>query len=387
MFVKYLPLLWAGLMRRKTRTVLTLLSVVAAFTLFGMLDAVRIAFNAPNSVAGINRLIVTSRFSIIQPLPFAYTSRIQAITGVRNLAYAIWFGGVYQDRKNFFPNMAVSVHEYLTIHPELVLPAAQQQAFRHTRTGAIVGKTLVERFGWKIGDKIPLEATIFPKKDGGNIWTFDLVGIFHADRPELQGIERQMLFHYDYVDEGRMQDQGTVGWYIVQVDDPADSDRVALAIDRLFANSAHETKTQSEKDFQRSFVKQIGNIGLIVSIIMGAVFFTLVLLTGNTMMQAIRERIPELAVLKTIGFPNRIVLLLVLSEAIVIMLCGGLGGLMLAHTLLPVMATATSGQLNLPLTLSTWLLGVALMILIGLLIGLPPALRTLRLNVVDALRG
>lgn len=385
--MKYLPLLLAGLLRRKTRTVLTLLSVVAAFTLFGMLDAVRIAFNAPNSVAGIDRLIVTSRFSIIQPLPYAYAARIEAISGVQEVAYAIWFGGIYQDRKNFFPNMAVSVKEYLAIHPELVLPAAQKQAFHHTRTAAIVGRTLAERFGWEIGDKIPLEATIFPKKEGGNVWTFDLVGIYHADRPELQGIERQMLFHYDYVDEGRMQDRGTVGWYIVRVADPSESDRVALAIDRLFANSAHETKTQSEKDFQRSFVKQIGNIGLIVSTIMAAVFFTLVLLTGNTMMQAIRERIPELAVLKTIGFSNRVVLRLVLAEAILIMLFGGIGGLLLARALLPVMATATSGQLNLPLTVDTWLLGLGLMILIGFLIGLPPALRALRLNVVDALRS
>ncbi|MDN5849056.1 MAG: FtsX-like permease family protein [Nitrococcus sp.] len=385
--MKYLPLLWTGLLRKKTRTVLTLLSVVAAFTLFGMLDAVRVAFNAPNSVAGIDRLIVISRYSIIQPLPYAYAMRIQSIPGVQEVAYAIWFGGIYQNRENFFPNMAVSAKEYLAIHPEIVLPAAQEQAFRRTRTGAIVGRTLAERFGWEIGDKIPLKATIFPKKDGTNVWVFDLVGIFHADRPELQGIERQMLFHYDYVDEARLQDQGTVGWYIVQVGDPGESDRITAAIDGLFANSAYETKTQSEKEFQLSFVKQIGDIGLIVSAIMAAVFFTLVLLTGNAMMQAVRERIPELAVLKTIGFSNRLVLLLVLAEAIVIMLLGGIGGLMLARALLPVMATATSGRLNLPLTLDTWLLGVALMLLIGLVIGLPPALRALRLNVVDALRG
>lgn len=385
--MKYLPLLWTGLLRKKTRTVLTLLSVVAAFTLFGMLDAVRVAFNAPNSVAGIDRLIVISRYSIIQPLPYAYAMRIQSIPGVQEVAYAIWFGGIYQNRENFFPNMAVSAKEYLAIHPEIVLPAAQEQAFRRTRTGAIVGRTLAERFGWEIGDKIPLKATIFPKKDGTNVWVFDLVGIFHADRPELQGIERQMLFHYDYVDEARLQDQGTVGWYIVQVGDPGESDRITAAIDGLFANSAYETKTQSEKEFQLSFVKQIGDIGLIVSAIMAAVFFTLVLLTGNAMMQAVRERIPELAVLKTIGFSNRLVLLLVLAEAIVIMLLGGIGGLMLARALLPVMATATSGRLNLPLTLDTWLLGLALMLLIGLVIGLPPALRALRLNVVDALRG
>ncbi|HET8700809.1 MAG TPA: ABC transporter permease [Nitrococcus sp.] len=385
--MKYLPLLWAALLRKKTRTILTLLSVVAAFTLFGMLDAVRLAFNAPSSVAGINRLIVTSRFSIIQQLPYSYAARIQSIPGVRNVTCAIWFGGVYQDPKNFFPNMAVSAKPFLASHPEFVLPTAQKQAFLRTRTGAIVGRALAERFGWKIGDQIPLQATIYPNKDSGNVWTFDLVGIFHADRPELRGIEQQMLFHYHYIDEGRLQLQGTVGWYIVQVDDPHESSRVALAIDHMFANSTNETKTQSEKDFQLAFVNQIGDVGLIVSAIMGAVFFTLVLLTGNAMMQAIRERIPELAVLKTIGFSNRLILLLVLGEALIMMLAGGIGGLIFARALLPVMATATSGELDLTLTLDTWLLGLALMVLIGLLIGLPPALRALRLNIIDALRG
>ncbi|MDN5872126.1 MAG: FtsX-like permease family protein [Nitrococcus sp.] len=385
--MKYLPLLWTGLLRKKTRTVLTLLSVVAAFTLFGMLDAVRVAFNAPNSVVGIDRLMVTSRYSMIQPLPYAYTARIQGLPGVREVAHAAWFGGVYQDRKNFFPNFAVSAKSYLKIHPEIVLPPRQKQAFLHTRTGAIVGAALAERFGWEIGDKIPLEATIWPKNDGGIVWVFDLVGIFHADRPELRGIERQLLFHYDYLDESRTKLQGTVGWFLVQVEDPDESDRVAVAIDQMFANSSHETKTQSEKEFQLSFVKQIGDIGFIVSAIMGAVFFTLLLLTGNAMMQAIRERIPELAVLKTIGFPNRLMLLLVLAEAVVIMLIGGISGLLLARALLPVLATATSGRLNLPLTLDTWLFGLALMLLIGLVVGLPPALRALRLNVVNALRG
>lgn len=374
-------------MRRKTRTLLTLLSVVAAFTLFGMLDAVRVAFNSPSSVYGIDRLIVTSRYSIIQPLPYAYAARIQLVAGVQEVAYATWFGGIYQDRNNFFPNFAVSAKSYLAMHPEIVLPKAQKQAFLHTRTGAIVGQALAERFGWEIGDKIPLKATIYPKKGGGNVWTFDLVGIFHAARPELQGIEQQMLFHYKYLNEGRRRDQGTVGWYIVQVADPDNAEEVAVAIDRLFANSPHATKTQTEKAFQLSFVKQIGNIGLIVSAIMGAVFFTLLLLTGNAMTQAIRERIPELAVLKTLGFPNRLILLLVLSEAIVMMLIGGTGGLLLARALLPVMAAATSARLNLPLTLDTWLLGLALAILIGLMIGLLPALRALRLNIVDALRA
>ena len=336
---------------------------------------------------GIDRLIVSSKFSIIQPLPYADYTRIQSVPGVQEVAYANWFGGIYQDPKNFFPNIAVSPKPFLDIHPEIVLPEQQQQAFLNTRTGAIVGETLAKRFGWKVGDKIPLQATIFPKKDGSNTWEFDLVGIFHAAQTELQGIEQQMLFQYDYFDEARQFGQGTVGWYIVKVDDPAHANDVAQTIDKMFANSSDETKTQSEREFQLSFAKQIGDIGLIVSAIMGAVFFTLLLLTGNTMAQAMRDRIPELAVLKTIGFTNRAVLLIILAEAIFLLLLGGLGGMATAKMMLPAMSAATGGQLTLPLTAQTWLLGVVLMLLLGVAVGLPPAVHAMRLKIVDALAG
>ena len=385
--MKYLHLIVAGLMRKKTRTLLTLLSVVAAFALFGLLDAVRVAFNAPDSVAGIDRLIVASRFSIIQPLPYADYVRIRSVPGVKEVAYANWFGGIYQDPKNFFPNIAVSARQFLDIHTEFVMSEAQKQAFLDTRTGAIVGEALARRFGWHVGDKIPLQATIFPNKDGGNTWVFDLVGIYHADRPELRGIEQQMLFRYDYFDEGRQFGHGTVGWYIVKVDDPAHADRVAHAIDHMFANSADETKTQSEREFQLAFAKQIGDIGLIVSAIMAAVFFTLVLLTGNTLAQGIRDRIPELAVLKTIGFTNSAVLLMVLGESVFMLLGGGLVGLAVARLSLPLLGAATGGQLQLPMTTGTWVLGVALMVLIGTVVGLQPALRAMRVRIVDALAG
>jgi putative ABC transport system permease protein len=385
--VKYLHLIRAGLMRKKTRTFLTLFSVMAAFALFGLLDAVRVAFNAPESMAGINRLIVSSKFSIIQPLPYADYTRIQAVPGVQEVAYANWFGGIYQDPKNFFPNIAISPKPFLDIHPEFVMPEEQRQAFLNTRTGAIVGETLARRFGWKVGDKIPLQATIFPNKNGSNIWEFDLVGIFHAAQPELQGIEQQMLFHYDYFDEGRQFGQGTVGWYIVKVDDSSRANDIAQSIDHLFANSSDETKTQSEREFQLSFAKQIGDIGLIVTAIMGAVFFALLLLTGNTMSQAIRDRIPELAVLKTIGFTNRTVLLIVLAESVFLLLLGGMGGMVVAKLMLPAMSAATGGQMNLPLTAKTWMLGTVLMLLLGLAVGLPPALKAMRLKIVDALAG
>ncbi len=385
--MKYIHLLLAALLRKKVRTVLTLLSVTAAFALFGLLDAVRVAFNAPESISGIGRLVVASRFSIIQPLPYALHARIQSVPGVRGVTYANWFGGIYQEPKNFFANIAVEPQSYLQLFPEIVLPVDQRKAFLETRTAAIVGESLAGRFGWKVGDRIPLKGTIFPHPDGSNLWTFELVGIYRAAEESVRHIEQQLLFRYDYFDEGRAFGQGTVGWYIVKVSDPDRADQVAQAIDRLSANSADETKTQGERDFQRSFAKQIADIGLIVSAIMGAVFFTLLLLTGNTMAQSIRERIPELAVLKTIGFSNPTVLALVLAESLLLLALGGLSGLALARLSLPLIRTASGGQLDVVMPPETWLLGIGLMVLIGAVVGLPPALQAMRLRIVDALAG
>jgi putative ABC transport system permease protein len=375
------------LLRKKTRTLLTLLSITAAFALFGMLDAVRVAFNAPQSATGIDRLITASRLSLIQPLPYADLARIQSTPGVESVTYASWFGGIYQDPKNFFPNFPVEPESYLDMYPELALPESQRQAFLKTRTGAIVGASLAALHGWSVGDKIPLRPTIYPHRDGGDVWTFDLVGIFTAVEPEMRGAEKQLLFHHTYFDEGREIGQGTVGWYIVRVKDPSAADQVAQSIDRQFANSAFETRTQSEREFQLSFAKQIGDIGLIVTAIMAAVFFTLILLTGNTMAQSIRERIPELAVLKTVGFTNHAVLLLVLSESILLLLIGAALGLVLADLGLPLIGQASSGQLDVAMRPESWGLGLAMSIGIGVLVGLPPALKAMRLRIVDALAG
>lgn len=383
--MKFLPLIIAALTRKKTRTILTLLSIVAAFALFGMLDAVRVAFAAPGSMAGIDRLIVGSRFSIIQPLPMSYYQQIRSVPGVTEVAWGSWFGGIYQEPKNFFPSIAVSPKRYLDLYPEFVLPPGQREAFLSTRTGAIVGQALANRFGWHIGDKIPLRSPIFPNSDGSDTWTFDLVGIYHAANPDDRGIERQLLFHYDYLDEARQRGKGMVGWYIVKVANPQAAGSVAAAIDRRFENSAYETRTQSEREFQLSFAKQIGDIGMIVSAIMAAVFFTLILLTGNTMAQAFRDRIPELAVLKTIGFSDRSILLLVLTESVALLTAGGILGLLVARAALPMIAAATSGRITLPLTATTVWTGFALMLTTGVVVGLLPALKAMRLSIVDAL--
>ena len=384
--MKYLHLIWAALFRSKTRTLLTLLSVVAAFLLFGMLDSVRVAFNSGGEVAGANRMVTMSRLSITQMLPYSLDARVRAVPGVERVAYAAWFGGIYRDPKNFFPNFSVS-EDYLDLYPEFKLPAPQKQAWLADRRGAIVGESLAKRHGWKVGDTIPLQATIFPT-NGSNDWSFTLRGIYKVDDPKLKGQENVLFFHWKYFDEANDYVKGRLGWFIVQPRDGNVANRVALAIDRLSENSDHETKTQSEAAFNQSFAKQFADIGLIVTAIMGAVFFTLLLLTGNTMAQAVRERIPELAVLKTIGFSNASVLWLVLAESVLLVVLGGALGLALAAALVPVVSAGSGGMLQLPgLQPQTWAMGLGMAALIGVVVGLLPALRGMRLNIVDALAG
>ncbi len=388
--MKYLHLIWAALFRRKTRTVFTLLSVLAAFLLFGMLDAVRTAFTAPPSAAGVSRLFVGSRVSIIQSLPQSLLPQIQALPGVDEVTYANWFGGYYQDPKNVNVMFQIAIGpQYLDMHPEFVLPPAQRKAFDETRAGAVIGDTAARALGIKVGDRIPIRGSIFTNKDSGETtWTFDIVGIFKAAEEKQRGFENQLLFRWDYFDEGRAFGEGTVGWYIVRVSDPGESEKVAAAIDALSANSDHETSSQTEQAANLAFMKQIGDIGLIVGAIMAAVFFTLILLTGNTMAQAVRERIPELAVLKTLGFTNRSVLGLVLAESVLLVVLGGAIGLALAQVMLPGLNAASGGRVNFPpIGASTWLLGLALMVGIGLVVGVLPALRGMRLRIVDALAG
>ncbi|HVI53448.1 MAG TPA: ABC transporter permease [Luteibacter sp.] len=387
--MKYMHLIWAALFRRKSRTFLTLVSILAAFLLFGMLDATRAAFDSGDSVIGVDRLITTSRYSIIQSLPASLQTRMEAIPGVKSVGYANWFGGIYQDPKNFVLSFAVS-DNYLDIYHEMELPAEQRKAYDTTRTGAIVGAALAKRFGWKVGDKIPLQSTIFPQRNGDKTWPFDIVGIYTPAKGAANGTDQQFFFHHKYFEDANaFRSIGTtVGWYVVKLTSADKADSVAKAIDALSANSDHETKTQTEQAFNASFAKQLGDIGLIVSAIMGAVFFTLILLTGNTMAQAVRERTNELAVLKTIGFSSQSVLGMVLAEGVLLLLLGGVLGLALAGVVVPIVAKGSGGMLNLPpIGASTWILGLALMVAIGALVGALPAIRAMRLNIVDALAG
>jgi putative ABC transport system permease protein len=383
--MKYLHLVWAGLFRKKVRTVLTLLSVIVAFLLFGLLQSVNEAFQAGAEQARADRLITNSRYSIIEMLPISYLPQIESVPGVKEVAFASWFGGSYQDRPAQFAVFPVEPERYLRVAPEIVLDDAARERWEATRDGAIVGRSLAERYGWKVGDRVTLVADIWPQRDGGNEWNFEISGIYTS--PGSEQNEGTLLFQWEFFDEARQYARGTVGWFILQVEDPDRAEDVAQAIDALFANSSNETKTQTEKAFAQGFARQFGDIGLIVTAILGAVFFTILVLSGNTMAQAVRERVPELAILKTLGFSDRAVLGLVVAESLVLVLLGGLIGLGLAAVALGGLGAMLAGFGIQGISLSVVVTGVLLMVALSLVVGLPPAWRAMRLRVVDALGG
>jgi putative ABC transport system permease protein len=383
--MRFAHLVWCNLKRKKLRTSLTLLSILVAFILFGFLMAIKQALAGGVSMARQDRLVVRHKVSIIQMLPENYKARMARIPGVALATHQTWFGGVYQDPKNFFMQNPVVPEEFLDMHPELVLSPEQKKAWLETRTGAIVGRKTADRFHWKIGDKVPL-SSFWSKQDGSRFWEFDIVGIYDGDKKETD--TTPMFFRYDYFDEARRSGaKGMVGWYTIRVKDPNQAAEVAKRVDQEFENSSAETKTEPEGAFVQAWMSQIGNIVLIVSAILSAVFFTILLVTGNTMSQAVRERTGELGVLKAIGFSNAQVMSLVLAESCLLTLLGGVLGLGLAHLLVPVMAKALAGLLPLfSLPTHDLFIGLGFSVALGLITGIFPALQAMRLRVADALR-
>lgn len=378
--MKYFRLVWANLWRKKTRTILTTGSFCVALFLFGLLAVIDGAFSQGIEVAGVDRLMVLNRTSIIQPLPISYQQRLMRVQGVREVTYASWFGGVYQDPRNFFPQFAVEPESYRTMYPEFVIPEAQWKEFMADRQGVVVGKTTADRFGWKLGDRIPIQGTIF-----SGLWEFNVRAIYTGARP--QDDTTQFWFHRTYLEEnGPQWVQGLIGWYIVRIADPDDAVRIVREIDGEFANSPYETRTDTEKAFAAGFVRQIGNIRFLMLTIGSVVFFTLLLVTGNTWAAAVRERTPELAVLKSIGFGDVFTLGLVLAESVLVAMVGGLFGLALAKAW-TLGGDPTGGMLPVfYLPWSTIGMGVLLTLAMGAAAGALPALAARRLRVVDALR-
>lgn len=379
--MKYFHLLRVSLFRKKIRTALTVGSFAVAMFLFGLLVVINVAFNQGVAVAGADRLIVMNRITFIQPLPFSYRDRIAAIPGVKEVTFATWFGGIYQDEKNFFPQFAVDVNTWAKMYPEFKIPDDQWKAFLEDRQSAIVGSGTAKRFGWKVGDRIPIRGAIFP----GN-WEFNLRGIYEGTRQDDD--TTQFWFHYDYLNEslaGRYW-KDRPGWYVVRLSNPDDAVAVVKKIDETFANSSAETKTDTEKSFAASFVKQTGNIELILLAVGAVVFFTLLLVTGNTMAIAVRERIPELAIFKALGYSDRFILFYVLAESIAIALVGGTLGIGCAKLMSSFGSPVPSMLPLFYLPTSQMFLGFAVAIVIGGIAGVLPAISASRLRVVEALR-
>jgi putative ABC transport system permease protein len=383
--VKYLFLTWSNLKRKKLRTLLTMFSIIVAFMLYALLAAIHMAFAGGVQFAGKDRLIVRHKISLIQLLPASYEARIERIPGVVSAVAQTWFGGYYQDPKNFFFQCPVVPEEFLDMFPEFLVAPEVKKAWLETRTGAIAGKSTAEKYGWKIGDKIPIISPLWTHDNGDQLWQFDLVGTY--DGAKKGADTTSLFFRYDYFDEARPAwGKGQVGWYTIRIKDTSQVTQIAAAIDKEFENSPAETKTEPEGAFASSFVKQMGNITLIVGAIMAAVFFTILLVAGNTMAQAVRERIGELGVLKAIGFTNRQMMGLVLLESCLMALLGGAIGLGFAWLLIS-RGDPTNGMMPLFfLPVRDVLYGLAIALALGLATGIFPSVQALRLRVADALR-
>jgi putative ABC transport system permease protein len=384
--LKYLPLLWAGLWRKPVRTVLTVLSIAVAFLLFGVLHGVMAGFTEVESKLSETRLRVTNRANIFEAMPVAYGPRIAQVQGVREVTYFAIFGGYYQEPKNSFSTAAWDVASFLDVIPQVKVPAEQRDAMLRTRSGALVGAELAERFNWHIGDRVTLHSLLWTRKDGSADWPFDIVGFCNAGPDDDRAFATEMYFNYDYIDSARATGNGTVNQFVVSLEDGAPVSDIAVAIDRLFANSGNETMTMNERAWISNSIRQVGNIEMFIESIIGAVLFTLLFLAGNTMSQSVRDRLPEWGVLKALGYTDAAVWLLVVLESAVLTLIAAAIGLAAAASIFPtVFRSLGAGPIALPW--HVYAVGFGLALLLALVSATIPASRARRLSVSEALAG
>ena len=379
-----LTFVWKSLFRRKTRTILTMASLVTAFLLFVLLRSVSVVFEMSVDITSAERLSTSSKFSMINPLPKSHMRRIEGVAGVNRVTHMDWFGGAYQDENNVLPTFAIEPASYFEIYSELRIPPDQLAAFIDTKTGMVAHRKLAEQYGWEIGDKISLMSNIYRFRDGSIGWEFEFVGMYDSDQPFGNAI----LIQYDYLNEAKEGGETSlVGWYGISIDDPLKAPEIAHEIDALFENSGDPTKTATEADMMRQWMAQIGDISLMVTGILSAVFFTMVLLAGNTMMQGMRERMPEFGVMKTLGFTDLRIFLFVLGESF--MLCGfsALLGIALGVGVVQMVVNAIGQQLPILLTSNTIYFAVGVAMGFAVLVGLVPSVSAARLQIVDALRA
>jgi putative ABC transport system permease protein len=383
--VKYFMLIWAGLWRKKTRTILTMLSIVVAFLLFGLLQGINQGIKTGSGDSGNHRLWTTSRMSAVSSMPVSLIPKMQAVKGVQTISHISFFGGYFQDAKNPIPAFATDVETLAIVYPELNFTAAQIAAMKTTRPGALIGRRLANKYGWKVGDKIPVGTTIWTNTDGSNNWAFDIVAIFDpTPQFERSPLGAAFWINYDYWDEARKFDNHRIHQFFIKIDDPKNAAAISAQIDKLSENSPEETRTQTENAALQSQLKQLADINFIANSIVGAVMFTLLFLTANTMMQSVRERIPELAVLKTLGFTGGTVSVLVLIESLMLCLFAAVVGLILSAGAMKIVGSVLGPSKLDPIVV---IVGLAIAVALAIVSGLPPALRAQRLNIVDALAG
>jgi putative ABC transport system permease protein len=382
--MNYLVLILKNLFRHKLRACLMIVCILTAFAIFGVLASIERSVDAGQDIAAADRLVVVNKINFTQPLPIAYSDRVRAVEGVQQVTHLNWFGGYYQDPKNFLVALAVDPVTYMEVYGnELDISSEARQSFIRERTGALVGEAMAKKWGWKVGDHLPIANNIFAQKDGSRSWDFTVVGIFKSKKPEVN--TNFMAFQYDYFDETRAFGKGQIGWIVLRTASPAVNDRVARTIDQIFANSAYETSTDTEKALNRAFVAQFGNIKLIIVLVVGAAFVTILMIVGNTLMMSVRERTREIGVLKSLGFPASRILRLVLGEAILLALIGGLSGLGWAGLFILSVRDSVAGLVPQTISPDVVFTGLALMLGFGIVTGLIPALNATRLRVGAAL--
>ena len=378
--MKYLPLIWANLMRRKARTLFTVLSVFIAFMLYAVLGAVNQAFTGGVQLAGADRLVVMNRIGLINSMPINYADRIAKVPGVADVTWQEWVGAYFQDPRQPITGFGVDASSFLEVHQDMHLPPEQSQAWLVDKAGVIIGPVLAKRYGWKVGDHIPLRSNIWRDKQGNSTWDVNIDGIYGGGQEDL------LLMHYKYLDDTRAFRNNQVGMFLLKIADPEHAGTIAEQVDGMFANSDAETKTSTEKAFLQSFAAMLGNIGKIVVGIVSAVLFSMLLVTGNTMAQSIRERVSEMAVLKALGFSRRGVALTVLAESLLVTVIGGVLGFAFGAMFAGAIGSKLPFLQGFHTPASSAALAVLLMASLGLLAGLLPATQAMRLQVAAALR-
>lgn len=382
--MKYFGLIWAGLWRKRARTLFTMASIVVAFLLFGLLQGINQGFNTVLANLNVDRLYVSAKTNMTDGLPISYGDRIRAIPGVRAVSHWTYFGGYYQNARNAIPAFATDAEQLFKVYREIKVKPEYVEAMKRTRTGVLISEPLAKQYGWKVGDRVPLGTSIWTTKQNSSTWMFDVVGTF--DTSAYGAGFPSFYINQDYFKENSAFGGDVAHYYLVGITDPHQAARISNAIDAMFANSSYETRTQTESALAQMQLKQLGDINFIANAIVGAVLFTLLFLTANTMMQSVRERTPELAVLKTLGFSDGKVLALVLIEALALCLVAAAAGLAIAALAFNSGALKQIfGGISMPLIVITMGGGVAL--LLALVSGLPPAWRAKQLNIVDALAG